>query len=216
MNASERRVRQRVAGPSLGKLWVIDVFIALLILMLLNTLALYSFRDAMFKAKLTQSMSAIAPQQRVLIEHYAHTGEWLDSDVDLLGHVGLRGGAEDAESANRPAGADAMSQMLSGKMSGRAATPAAGADGSQRGGVGATTVGISDGVIVTLGVYNGFEGVSMLGMRPAVVNAAEQPVVQWLCGRAPTPAGWQSPATAAPTNLPDRLLYSFCRSGVAS
>lgn len=202
-------VRQRILKSRSGNMWALDVLMALLILLLLNMLALQSFSNAIFKAKATQSISAIkVPHQIALIEHYAHTGEWLDSDV------GLQSDVVDAGASNARAGGDAADMMLSGKGSVR--TFRGKSDDTKGERVGATTAGISDGVIVTLGIYTGFEGVAMLGVRPAVVNAPVQPVVMWLCGRAPTPAGWQSPLAVAPTNLPDSLLFSICRGKATS
>ena len=201
-------VRQRILKSSSGSVWALDVLMALLILLLLNMLALQSSSNAMVKARTTQSLSAIrVPHQVALIEHYAHTGEWLDSDV------GLQSDVVDAGARNTPAGGDAAESVLSGRGPARAVR---GKGDDVKVEVGATTAGISDGVIVTLGIYSGFEGVAMLGVRPAVIDAPEQPVVMWLCGRAPTPAGWQSPLAVAPTNLPNPLLFSICRGKATS
>lgn len=210
MNASRHgSPRQRLLKSGSVSIWALDVLMALLILMLLNMLALQSFSGAIFKAKATQSISAVkVPHQLALIEHYAHSGEWLDSDVELHSDSVAAG-------ANRaPATDDAVDQVLSGRQSVRAGTGKGDDAKGER--VGATTAGISDGVIVTLGIYSGFEGVAMLGVRPAVIDAPEQPVVLWLCGRAPLPAGWLSPLAAAPTNLPDPLLFSICRGKTLS
>ena len=72
--------------------------------------------------------------------------------------------------------------------------------------------GVVDGVIVTLGRYPGYlDGAAILTVRPAVARGQEQPTVRWLCGHAPTPAGWEGPQVSPAANLTDDYLFSLCR-----
>ena len=76
--------------------------------------------------------------------------------------------------------------------------------------------GVVDGVIVTLGRYPGYlDGAAILTVRPAVARGQEQPTVRWLCGHAPTPAGWEGPQVSPAANLTDDYLFSLCRKRAA-
>jgi hypothetical protein len=77
---------------------------------------------------------------------------------------------------------------------------------------GSTAAGIVDGVIVTLGRHPGHsDGMTILNFIPAVPKGEERPTVLWLCGRASTPAGWETPPVSMATNLSGLHQYSMCR-----
>lgn len=201
-----------MARSPVSGVWSLDIMLALAILALLNGLALHAHLPTLFKARLTQSMLALADPRLVLAEHFAMTGEWLDSDVGLQGDV-----VDAGRDRDRSGGGDLEDMALSGKLSGRPADAGKGKGGDEgRAGAarsGTTTTGIVEGVIVVLGNYRGFDGVTLLSLRPAVLDGAEQPTVRWLCGRKATPRGWESPLVTGAANLPDELLLSVCRDG---
>ena len=81
-------------GAAVISPWALEILIALTILMLLNVVAMHFFQYAVFKARAVESLASIGGQKVALIEHFAQTGEWLDSDVGVLGDVA--GAGEDA------------------------------------------------------------------------------------------------------------------------
>jgi hypothetical protein len=203
------------AFSKVDSVWALDILLAVTILLILNALALMGQSQATFKAKATEGLALGMTQRMAIMEHFALTGDWLESDVGLQDDVASagRGGAAQSGDAG-----DAQDRAMRGQISrkdarseksgGRRETDAL----AQRGETQArTTTGIAEGVIVALGNYPGHDGVSMYSIQPAVPDGPEHPVVQWLCGRTPVPAGWRSPLAAAPTNLPDELLFSVCR-----
>lgn len=188
------------APASENALWGLDILLAITIVAMLNALALGTHRAAAFKSKATEGLLAISGHRVDVTEHYAMTGEWLDSDIE-------REGARTAGVA-----VDEADQVMRGQES-RTDSAARGAGGRAAEYL-RTTTGIVDGVIITLGNYRGFDGVSMLALRPAVIAQAEQPTIRVLCGRSAVPSGWSAPSVAEPTNLPDELLLSICKNRV--
>jgi len=193
--------------------WGLDIFLAITILLILNGVALATQSQATFKAKATEGLGLATGQRLAIMEHFALTGEWLESDVGLQESAAGAG-----RGARAPGGAsEAQDRAMRGQTSradARAGKSGAGGRTSAvtlREATARTTTGISDGVIVALGNYPGHEGVSMYSLQPAIPDGPEHPVVRWLCGSTPVPAGWRSPYASAPTNLPDELLFSVCR-----
>ena len=182
--------------------WVLDVLLAITILGVLNAVAMSAFRTGLFKAKATESLLAASDHRAAVVEHFALTGEWLESDITYA-----RRGDENAAAADPT---EEMDRMMRGQQSHGA--PGGGDESRRSSEYLRTTAGIVNGVVIVLGNYRGYDGISMLTLRPAAVTGSEQPTVQWLCGRSPTPPGWASPAVSEPTTLPDEFLYSICRN----
>lgn len=184
---------------SLERLLVLDVLLAIAVIGVSAAIAIVAFPAITFKTRVVEVLLSLLPQRIAVVEHFAITGTWLETDL----------AAADAEGARRDE-APEHEAALAGKA--RAVFRRA-AEGERRGHALEVRAGVKDGAIVTLGTVQGMDQPFQLTFRPAVPEGEVPWSVLWLCGASETPPGWVSPTEAVPSNLPPHLLPSICRGG---
>jgi len=206
-----RSHRKRADG---GRRWhmndllAIELFISVLAILMAATAAILIFREQVDRAQTHAPWLFLRTMQNLWIEERAVAGAVTSDAVLYLRTARGEGsvGTEEGPALGSVRGLEALrsraarQDLAQGKEEGKK---------DER-----FKIGLSDGVPTAVMNDSYTRGPVLLELRPAL-SSEQSPVVIWLCGREPPPAGWIA-APAREPQVPDIYLPDICRPRMAS
>ena len=191
----------------LNDLLAIELFVAVVTIGLLATIATATYWNDVLRADISEAWTFLRPMTILWVEEHAVSGE---VSSDAIGYLRARSASLATESAESPAaalgsirGLEALrSRALVREVS---AEPSSKAEAKSR----LQSVGISDGVPIAVVKRRYLPAPMIFELRPAQLFD-DAPLVSWICGANAAPSGWSAPPAREP-QIPDVYLPSICR-----